>query len=274
MKVVGHPGSGRLSVVVWRRIVWEQRVRLPLIVAFSFAWGFLLVTLYGHLSPQERNLGPQEVQIALRLLGIDPLAAWVTVGQEHPLFLGAATLFLVGGGVRAIAGELEGGTLELVLSRPLSRTRYLLSWIGVLVPGAAAIALAYSLGCILAWELFTPADGHLEPWAMLLSAVYTLFLLAAIAGASLLCSALSSERGRALSWAAGIVVGSYAWNFLLSLVSSLRPLARISPWWYFAPGSVIEGGAIPWLDASVLLAIALVTGGLALWIFARRDLVS
>jgi ABC-type transport system involved in multi-copper enzyme maturation permease subunit len=35
---------------------------------------------------------------------------------------------------------------------------------------------------------------------------------------------------------------------------------------------VIEGGAIPWLDASVLLAIALVTGGLSLWIFARRDL--
>jgi ABC-2 type transport system permease protein len=262
-----------MSYVIWRRIVWEQRVRLPLIVAFSFVWGFLLVTLYGHLSPQERNLGPQEVQIALRLLGIDPLAAWVTVGQEHPLFLGSAALFLVGGGVRAIAGELEGGTLELVLSRPVSRTRYLLSWIGVLMPGALAIALAYSLGCILAWELFTPADGHLEPWAMLSSAVYTLFLLAAIAGASLLCSALSSERGRALSWAAGIVVGSYAWNFLLSLVSALRPLARLSPWWYFAPGSVIEGGAIPWLDASVLLAIALATSGLAIWIFARRDLV-
>jgi ABC-2 type transport system permease protein len=261
-----------MSGVIWRRVLWEQRVRLPLIVAFSLVWGFLLVTLYGHLSPQERNLGPQEVQIALRLLGIDPLAAWVTVGQEHPLYLGASMLFLVGGGVRAIAGELEGGTLELVLSRPVSRSSYLLSWIGVLVPGAALIALAYSAGCILAWEIFQPADGHLDPWAMLLSAVYTLFLLAAIAGASLLCSALASERGRALAWAAGIVVGTYAWNFLLSLVSSLRPLAHLSPWWYFAPGSVIEGGAIPWLDAAVLLAIALVTGALSLWIFARRDL--
>ncbi|HEY1479601.1 MAG TPA: ABC transporter permease subunit [Gaiellales bacterium] len=262
-----------MNAVVLRRIVWEQRVRLPLILAFSLAWGFLLVTLYGHLSPQERNLGPQEVQIALRLLGIDPLAAWVTVGQEHPLFLGAATLFLVGGGVRAIAGELEGGTLELVLSRPVSRARYLLSWIAVLGAGAAAIALAYSLGCILAWELVRPADGHLEPWAMLLSAIYTSFLLAAIAGASLLASALSSERGRALSWAAGIVVGTYAWNFLLSLVSALRPLARLSPWWYYAPGSVVEGGAIPWLDAAVLLALALASTALATWIFCRRDLV-
>jgi ABC-2 type transport system permease protein len=262
-----------VSTAVWRRIVWEQRVRLPLICAFALAWGFLLVTLYGHLSPQERSLGPQEVQAALRLLGIDPLAAWVTVGQEHPLYLGAATLFLVGGGVRAIAGELEGGTLELVLSRPLSRTRYLLSWIAVLVPGAALIALSYALGCILAWEVFHPADGHLEPWAMLASAVYTTLLLAAIAGTGLLASALSSERGRALAWAAGIVIGSYAWNFLFSLVDALRPLARVSPWWYYAPGSVIEGGAFPWADAALLLAIVLATGALSLWIFVRRDLV-
>jgi ABC-2 type transport system permease protein len=261
-----------VNAVVLRRIVWEQRVRLPLILAFSFAWGFLLVTLYGHLSPQERNLGPQEVQIALRLLGIDALAAWVTVGQEHPLLLGAAALFLVGGGVRAIAGELEGGTLELVLTRPVSRVRYLLSWIGVLVPGAAGIALAYSLGCILAWELFHPAGGHVHPWHMLESAVYTTLLLTAIAGVSLLASSLSSERGRALSWAVGLIVGSYAWNFLLSLVSSLRPLARVSPWWYYAPGALIDRGTIPWLDGAVLLAITLVTGGLALGVFVRRDL--
>jgi ABC-2 type transport system permease protein len=261
-----------MSSIVWRRILWEQRVRLPLIVAFALAWGFLLVTLFGHLSPQERNLGPQEVQIALRLLGIDALAAWVTVGQEHPLFLGAATLFLIGGGVRAIAGELEGGTLELVLTRPLSRARYLLSWIAVLVSGAAAIALAYSLGCILAWELFRPAGGHVHPWYMLESAVYTMLLLAAIAGVGLLASACSSERGRALSWAAGLVVGSYAWNFLLSLVSSLRPLARLSPWWYYAPGALIDRGTIPWADGAVLAVVAVATAGLALVIFIRRDL--
>jgi hypothetical protein len=187
-----------VSIVVWRRILWEQRVRLPLILAFGFLWGFLLVTLFGHLSPQERNLGPQEVQIALRLLGIDALAAWVTVGQEHPLYLGASALFLIGGGVRAIAGELEGGTLELVLTRPVSRARYLLSWIAVLVPGAAAIALAYSLGCIVAWELVHPSGGHVHPWHMLESAVYTMLLLTAIAGGSA-CSprpARASEGGR------------------------------------------------------------------------------
>lgn len=261
-----------MSAVIWRRIVWEQRVRLPLIVTFAFAWGLLLVTLFGHLSPAERNLGPEQVQIALRLLGIDALAAWVTVGQEHPLFLGASTLFLVGGGVRAIAGELEGGTLELVLARPVSRVRYLLSWIAVLVPGAAAIALAYSLGCIAAWELFQPSSGHLYPANMLESSVYTMLLLAAIAGVSLLASSLSSERGRALAWAAGFVVGSYAWNFLLSLVDTLRPFARLSPWWYYAPGSLIESGNVPWLDGGVLAAIAFATGSLALGIFARRDL--
>jgi ABC-2 type transport system permease protein len=261
-----------MSAEIWRRILWEQRVRLPLILAFALVWGFLLVLLFGHLAPAERNLGPQQVQIALRLLGIDPLAAWVTVGQEHPLFLAAAALFLVGGGIRAIAGELEGGTLELVLARPVSRVRYLLSWIAVLVPGALGIALAYSVGCIVAWQLFHPSGGRLHSWNMLESACYTTLLLTAIAGVSLLASSLSSERGRALSWAVGLVIGSYAWSFLLSLVESLRPLARLSPWWYYAPGALIERGEVPWLHAGVLLAITLVTGALALVIFSRRDL--
>ena len=124
----------------------------------------------------------------------------------------------------------------------------------MLVPGAGSIALAYSLGCIVAWELFHPAGGHVHPWHMLESALYTTLLLTAIAGVSLLASACSSERGRALAWAAGLVIGSYAWNFLLSLVSSLRPLARISPWWYYAPGALIDRGTVPWLDAGVLLS--------------------
>jgi ABC-2 type transport system permease protein len=258
---------------VLRRILWEQRIRLPLVVAFAFAWGLLLVVLYAHLSPAERVLGPQQVQAAMRLLGIDPLAAWVTVGEEHPLFLGAATTLLAGGGVRAIAGELEGGTLELVLSRPLSRARYLWSWIAVLALGAVGIAFAYALGCIVGYSLQRPSDGHLAVGALLESALYTALMLAVIAGASLLVSARSSDRGRALSWAAGLVIGTYAWNFLLSLVDALRPAARLSPWWYFAPGSVIEGRGFAWADAALLLALVLVTVALALRIFARRDLV-
>jgi ABC-type transport system involved in multi-copper enzyme maturation permease subunit len=55
-------------------------------------------------------------------------------------------------------------------------------------------------------------------------------------------------------------------------VSSLRPLARLSPWWYYAPGALIDRGTVPWLDAGVLLFITLATGTLAVVVFIRRDL--
>jgi ABC-type transport system involved in multi-copper enzyme maturation permease subunit len=257
---------------VWRRILLEWRVRLPLLALFSAAWGFLLVAVYAWLDDPAASLGPTQVRSALRLVGIDPLAAWIGLGQDHPLFLGATSLFVLGGGVRAIAGELEGGTLELALGRPLSRSRYLASYALALAPGAVLLAAGYGAGCLLGARLLRPEPGDLRAGPVAAAALLTALLLLAIAGYSLLCSSLAEERGRALAWAAGLTIVMYAWGFLAPLVAALRPFARLSLWDYYAPSRVVAGGSFPWGDAAVLLAVAVASGGLAWLSFLRRDL--
>jgi beta-exotoxin I transport system permease protein len=259
--------------VVLRRLLREHRVRLPLLVVLVTAWGFLLVTVYAESDAQTRTAGlTGNAAAALRILGLDPLAAWVAVGQSHPLFLVATLSFAVGLSVRAIAGELEAGTLELTLTRPLSRTRYLAAHVALLVPGCAALACAYAVGTTAADRVLDPPGRTLAAGRMLLAAGESGLLLVAVGAVALLVSSLASERGRALAVALGIAIVMYAGDFLFSLWSPLEPLARLTLFWYFTPGPAIQQGHVSWGDDAVLAVVAVVAIAAAAFRFERRDL--
>jgi ABC-2 type transport system permease protein len=255
------------------RIGWEHRVRLPLIGLFALAWGFLIVTFYAYAdTTTQTNFGPEQIRSALRIFGGNWLAIWVGLGAAHPLLLAASCVVACGTAVRAIAGELEGGTLDLVLSRPVERTRYLAAYGAFILAALAVIALLYGAGAYAAWEIVRPEPGALSGPSLLRASLMLALLLWAIAGYSLLCSAHARERGRALGLAIGLTIGLYAWNFLASLVGALAPFARISPWYWFNPAPVLAGGGFPWWDALVLASVAVVGCGAALREFLRRDL--
>jgi ABC-2 type transport system permease protein len=174
--------------------------------------------------------------------------------------------------VRAIAGELEAGTLELSLTRPVSRLRYLAAHVVLLVPGCLALTCAYAVGVLAADRVLDPPGRMLLVSRLLVAAVESGLLVLAVGGVALLVSALSSERGRALAWALGVVIVMYAGDFLFALWSPLEPLTRLTLFRYFTPGPAIQHGQVSWSDSAVLAAVAAATLGAAAWRFARRDL--
>jgi beta-exotoxin I transport system permease protein len=255
------------------RIAWEHRVRLPLIAGFALAWGFLIVTFYAHAdTTTQTNFGPEQIRTALRIFGGNWLAIWVGLGMAHPLLLAASGVIACGTAVRSVAGELEGGTLELVLSRPVERTRYLAAYLVFTLTALAGAAALYAAGAYAAWRIVRPDPGSLSAGSLARAAICLALLLFAVAGYSLLCSAFARERGRALGLAVGLTIGLYAWNFLASLVGVLAPFARISPWYWFNPAPVLAGGGFPYGDALVLAGAAVVCSGVAMAQFVRRDL--
>lgn len=258
---------------VIRRVLWELRVRLPLITLLVALWGFALVALFSSADNQTRTAGLDgNISIVFRLAGLDPLAAWTVLGQTHPILLVAAFLFIIGLGVRAVAGELESGSLDLALARSLSRSSYLGSHVAVLVPGAALLALAYATGAVVADRIFDPPGLPLEPGRMVLGAMQAWLLFMAVAALALLVSTLLSERGRALSAAIGITLVMYVANFIFALWQPLRFMTRFTIFWYFAPGPTIQKGDVPWGNCAVLAAFTAVVLTLAFVAFSRRDL--
>ena len=262
-----------MNATVVRRIVWELRVRFPLIALLVALWGFALVALFSTADDQTRTAGLDgNISLAFRLAGLDPLAAWTVLGQTHPILLVASFLFIIGLGVRSVAGEHESGSLDLTLARSLSRQSYLGSHCAVLVPGAAVLALAYATGAVVADRIFDPPGIPLEPGRMVLAAFQAWLLFLAVGALALLVSALLSERGRALGIAVGITLGMYVGNFLFALWEPLRFLTRVTLFWYFAPGPTIQNGEIPWGNCAVLAGFTTVALGVAFAAFTRRDL--
>ncbi len=256
-----------------QRLVYEQRYRFALELLLIGAWGFLLVALFATsdtfsrmLDQQAQLLGPM-----LALTGLDPLAQWASIGVQHPIFLLGGGMFAIGLGVRAIAGELEDGSLALALSRPISRRAWFLSHVAVLVPGSILLGLIYGVGCLLAAVLTSPR-GHLDPVSLVVAGAEAGLLLLSFGAMALMFSAFASERGRALTWSVGTLIVMYAVSYLLPLWSVAESAAKLTPFGWFAPGPIIQHGEIPWSDLIALVSFSLVPLCVAGWRLQRRDL--
>ena len=152
------------------RLVYEQRVRLALELLFTAAWGFTLVALFATSDTFNRMLAQQAQMLGpiYNLLDLDPLAQWSSIGLQHPLFFVGGGLFAIGMGIRAIAGELQDGSLALSLTRPVPRATWFASHLAVMAPGSILLGAMYGAGCLFAAGVTTHA-GSLNPLWMLLA---------------------------------------------------------------------------------------------------------
>ena len=75
--------DARADAVIARRLLAEHRVRLPLILLAVAAFGFALVGVFAAADDATRASSVSgNAAIAFRLLGLDPLAAWVSLGPD------------------------------------------------------------------------------------------------------------------------------------------------------------------------------------------------
>ena len=144
-------------------------------------------------------------------------AAVLSFGWNHPVAHALLTAVAITLATRAIAGEVEGGGIELVLAQPVSRAGYFAAHLIFGIGALAAVLFAGIMGTAVgqyAWSLeaFGPAKlGALFVNAMLLQlAIYSLTLLA---------SAFGREAGRVALMGVLIAVLSFLVNAVAMLWS-------------------------------------------------------
>lgn len=179
-------------------------------------------------------------------------------------------LFAIGAGARAIAGEEERQTLDILLSTPVPRRR-------VVVHKFGAMLIAGVLLSVLLW-LSVPLTGppfDLTPSLVdLTAAVFMCFLLAMAFGAiALAIGAATGRRALAVGVTAGLAAGTYLLDVLVPAIDQIEFLQLLSPFHYYLGGEPMMNG-LDVGDAAVLVAIAAAAFAAALALFERRDLAA
>ncbi len=182
-----------------------------------------------------------------------------------PIILG---IFAIAAGAGLLAGDEEGGILDLVLAHPVSRTSlYAGRLLGYLVGLAAILALAW-LGLTVALpstELGLDAGNLLLPFLSLFSQL-VLFGLWAL----LLSLLLPSQRMASMT--AGLaLVGSFFLSSLARIDERLVDFAKyLSPLDYYQGGEALNGLNLGWFWG--VLGLAALFALLGWQLFLRRDI--
>jgi ABC-2 type transport system permease protein len=197
-------------------------------------------------------------------------AGILAFGWNHPIAhaLGAAVAITLA--ARAIAGEIEGGTMELVLAQPVSRLRYLSAHVAFAAAALAGVALAGVLATAVGQRVF-----GLEPFPIARLGVLLLsfFLLqAALYAVTLAFSAFGREAGRVALAGFGVALFSYLLQVLATLWPAAAFLEPYSLHTYYDPQEILMDGVLGADGVAVLGGVALVGVTVAAWRFRTRDL--
>ncbi len=247
-------------------------------IASGGAYAILIAILLGALAPSlvQADMGAYLSSNVLagmlgghvsHLGGMTITLAMYLYSAFYGLLFGGIIAYVSG---VAIPLTMENGTLDLALSRPISRSRfYLENWGAMLLA-----ALLMSLLTVLASWIATRFASHPDldwQWLWITQGVQSAFLCFA-AGLGVLLGSLV-HASRAAGWSAvGIIALGYILNTFGGLSDNYSWLLKISPY-YYAPGidPLVYHHLIWWYPA-VLLVAGLVLGSVGLLVFNKRDL--
>jgi ABC-2 type transport system permease protein len=265
-----------MNLRLFRHILRGQRVRLPLIALALVGWGFLMPTIFrqfGVLYQQLLEQFPMMRQFA-NFGGTDlsSLAGYVGLGFVHPIAVALVSVFAVGLGSAAIAGERQRGTLEVILARPLTRRAvYLTSLVATFLCIAVCVA-ALLLGAIAGsavWGLLDQLPLGNVPVAFLNGV-----LLFGAYGAIALAASVSFDR---LAPALGLVLAVLLLTYFMQILGDLWPDAKglqpYSLFHYLQPTRLLKGSVEP-LAFVVPVVVIVAAVAYALWRFPRRDIAA
>jgi len=273
-KSIPVPKKRAEGLAVMIRTIINARTPLGL----ACFYGVLIVLLIAALYPTiaKANLGSY-VSSSL-LSGI--LGAHITNLSGFTTFLAVevySTIYglLFGGFLAWIAGAalpvtIENGTLDLALSRPISRTRYYLeSWLGVLICGAI-------IGLVVVFAVWIDTfivknagiDWH---WLWITQLVQWAFFFFAAGLGMLLGSFINASRA-AGGATLGLIVLGYLMNTFGGLSDQFNWLLKAGPFYYAPAINPLVFHQLTWWYPWVLVIAGLVCGVAGLVIFNKRDL--
>ena len=203
-----------------------------------------------------------------------PTLAMQVAMANHPLVFLAILGWGISRASAAVAGEIERGTLDLTLSRPVRRSTYRAAQILTSVLIFLLLGAAITLGHLIApsfFQLNTPPG--LVSYVPMIGSLTALGL--AVFGYTLPFSSGDLSRIRSGLIGLGVTLGGIAGLLFARQYENYDWVAKLSVFEYYAPVGLTLDPSGEWLtDLATLGGIFVVGSVVSFLIFLRRDLPS
>jgi ABC-2 type transport system permease protein len=302
--------TGTLVWKLFRDVRWALLVVMVLLCAFQTLWAKITQRIIEELLPAVTPFmrleslkdvlfkGPGKLMQTLmggEQIRLDNALDMLSIGYVHPLMLTIFCIWAVGRAAGAISGEIDRGTMELLLAQPIPRWRLIVAHFCVdwLVIPLLCLSLWAGnwLGVWLVGMLSTgpvvDTSKYVDPAVMGPALVNVAALLFAISGFTMWLSARGRFRGKVMGAAVLVTLLQFLVNVIGQLWDLVAPLRPLTVFYYYQPQQIIlqnrwtvdvgkfsSGGtalaSVPMV--AVLFAVGFAGYAAALWTFCRRDL--
>jgi ABC-type transport system involved in multi-copper enzyme maturation permease subunit len=189
----------------------------------------------------------------------------------HPVVLALVWAYEIVLCTRIPAGEIDRGTIDVLLGLPVSRRAvYFCETVVWLVSGLLILGAGLLGHRIAAPAMPAEMRPELDRAALIIANLYCVYL--AVGGIAFLVSAFSDRRGRAMAIVFAVVLGSFLLNFVAQFWEPARQIAFLGVMQYYQPAQILQSGEFPIRDVTVLLVVggsAWLVGG---EVVARRSI--
>lgn len=178
--------------------------------------------------------------------------------------------FAIARGSSAIAGEEDRGTLDLLMSYPIRRSRVVMEKFAAMVVTILALAFVLWLSTAVGVVIVGMDISLVRIAEATLSGVLLGLAFGALA---LALGCVRSSRGLSIGVASALAVTAYFLNALAPVVEALEPFQKLSLFYYYIGADPLTNG-LNLAHAGVLIVLTGLFFVVALFTFERRDLVT
>ncbi|MCP4611674.1 MAG: hypothetical protein GY845_23440 [Planctomycetes bacterium] len=203
-------------------------------------------------------------------LQVGNISGLIAIGYNHPLVLTLYMLFAVGVPTGLLAGEVQKGTMELILSRQVTKIHVYICAGLITITGMFALVLVMFGGTIFATNLYD--FGQAIPLYSFFKAAINGGLLASAAGGIALLAAACFQRNTAVWLTVAYLVANYFVSVIAEWWSLMKWLKPTTIFYYVDGAKIFTEPTWPISNMCVLLSILIISTILGGVIWSRRDL--
>jgi ABC-2 type transport system permease protein len=214
---------------------------------------------------------PEALKTMMGLRELSEMTSAVGFLNAELFGLMAPLLVLIHGvtlGSRSIAGEEGDGTLEVLLSEPITRRRILIQKFAANCVTQGFLAATFCMALVIGSLLI---DMDVSIWSII-GASFNLLVFGLTFGTmAFAVGCWTGRRSLSVALTVGFATTSYLVIALSSLVDSMEIAKWLSPFFYYSDGNPLANGINPLYVVILLSSCAVLLCG-AYLVFERRDI--